>query len=644
VDLLRVSLAAARCGYQEPNPDAVPALARSALELLQQPPQAQIPPTAVLAYRVELAAALFALSCEDEASQLAEQLATDIGLTAELSGVSGFRTTHQTTSRAQLLLHVTVQADRAAGLPVALPHDAPARSQDVVDAELVPAPEDPDTPQLSAVEQAVVLLLASAFAARNPPWTSDPLVRSQLQPFFDFVISQRVCSPFGPVSAALATRTAMERADTRLRDRAGLQAKACVDAIIRPAPDAKFMPRLESFFSAGHPVPPLHSLEAAVAELAIANGDFATALDIFEQQGSVVESIETMLLLDSSEAGKQKALSAVLSRLMKDPKNASLTCLAGELSANATLLEKAWELSDKKLARARRSSAKIHFAARNFKLAAAHFTDSLRVAPTSVAWLALGQCRDQLGETKFALDAYKQAAALLLASHGQLDAADSGVGDALANAARCQLTLGNPAEALTTAREALKYKRESWRLWHLAMYAAGMAGKHQDSAFFFGELVSRVPKAEFPAFISAEMRPIRNIVAGCVKEGHLSAKAAEAALGKAVGIIESQKLPATVVQSVLSLRAHAAAATQDADVAFAAADRWCRASLTLAEAGAVDSAAAAGDATCLLVRVSPPAEDAAAEQLEHVSTLVARYKALESADEPHLDQLAALGF
>lgn len=248
-------------------------------------------------------------------------------------------------------------------------------------------------------------------------------------------------------SSALSFRSFLESSRARMVERAALQYQALVDQL--KSTDIPFEQRIPYFFST--PLQPDWELDRQQAKLFACLGAFRTAATIFERRELWDEQISCLIQVGE----RSRAEELLVKKLEEDPLNFKMLCVLGELKNDHTLYMKAWELSNKKCARAMRSLG-MHYV-RNDQLTLAIEAFEAALALNSLfekIWFLVGCLAMQLDEWKKALNAFSRTVAL-----------DPENGEAWNNLAAVHLQLGRQEEALRALKEAAKRNFDNWKIW-----------------------------------------------------------------------------------------------------------------------------------------------------------------------------------
>lgn len=330
-----------------------------------------------------------------------------------------------------------------------------------------------EQPKLSPVDSAILLALASAITNTAP---ENGLTREETQPYATRVL-EGGSSNWQIYTEALLVRSRVEGHRSRTIERSVLQLQALVDQVIADtatddsaaqqssSDPTTFLPRPEesesspaadrleyiwllNFSTRWH-------LEAELAKRWVELGGLRTALEIYERLQMWAEAA----LCYAATEREQKAKNMVRRQLYEaegaddDDENEEfqgaerpnlptdaprLFCILGDIEQDATMYERAWDVSGERYARAQRSLARHYLALAPPELEKAEtaYRKSLHINRLNhSAWFALGCVQLELQRWSDAVDSFSRTV--------QLDDTD---GEAWSNLAAAMLRTSAPQQ------------------------------------------------------------------------------------------------------------------------------------------------------------------------------------------------------
>ncbi|KFM22915.1 Tetratricopeptide repeat protein 27-like protein [Auxenochlorella protothecoides] len=410
------------------------------------------------------------------------------GFGAELAGVLGTRTAHQTEAKAQLVVSVSrrgawVRDRGAARVDDLLPPDVaaagarPTQTPDGAD-DVLPGPRLVEgaggrppaaaAPRdLHSLEQA--LLLARAALLRKGS-AGDAVRAGQLAAYAEAVVAQDLSQWVLATAARLQlARLELERPRTRIRGLASLEGVEEAGGAPRPPAAARLRC---AFFGA---LPLRTPLRRELGEALVAAGAVASALPLFEG----VELWDSVIVCYQLLGKRGAAEALVRRRLEVRPSDPRLWCALGDLSLDPGHYRRAWEASGGRSARAQRSLARLAAGAGRHAEAAGHWRAALALSPLHPeGWFSLGYAclkeRDHAGAR----------AAFTRAAQQQPDN-----GEAWNNLGAAHIALRAWRPAFAALTEALRHKRDSWQAWENYGAVAARAREWQAAAHALQEVL-----------------------------------------------------------------------------------------------------------------------------------------------------------
>ncbi|KAI4198463.1 MAG: hypothetical protein LQ350_005258 [Teloschistes chrysophthalmus] len=337
--------------------------------------------------------------------------------------------------------------------------DAASLGEDGVPASLT-ALDPSDQPTLQAIDAIILLAYASSITNTSP---ADGLTREETLPYATRVL-QGSSNNWQVYTQALLLRSRIEGYKSRTVERGLLQLQALVDQVIvettpktsnnpsievtnnsgtssflprpKPSESAPASERLQYIHQLASPT--RWELEAELASRWISLGGIRTALEIYERLQMWAE----VALCWAANDREDKAKSIVRWRLYRaatvdetqpedkpiigneETSMESLTverdtlptdaprlfCILGDLEGNPSMYDRAWEISNRRYARAQRSLGKYYFNHGEIRRSEEAYALSLKVnALNHNTWFSLGCIRLQLEDWPGAVDAFSRA-------------------------------------------------------------------------------------------------------------------------------------------------------------------------------------------------------------------------------------------
>jgi len=179
--------------------------------------------------------------------------------------------------------------------------------------------------------------------------------------------------------------------------------------------------------------------------------------ELFAKIDMLEDSVECLAMAGHMEKAKEVAL-----KMIEKKPTAKIICIYGELTGDLSYLERAWNFSNKRLARAKRAEARFNFNRGNFEKAIECYKDSLQVNTYHAAsWFTLGCAYLKVQKFQDAVVAFSQVVSI-----------DETQGEAWANMASAFSIQGKKLEAFNALQQSVKHNENSWRIWQNLMFVA----------------------------------------------------------------------------------------------------------------------------------------------------------------------------
>ncbi|KAF9981711.1 hypothetical protein BGZ65_003648 [Modicella reniformis] len=333
------------------------------------------------------------------------------------------------------------------------------------DLELDPSKKVED---LHPIDHALLLAFCLNIKNTNP---AHGLTVEQMFPFVTRVLETP--NNWTVYTMALLLRSRLESDNSRTVERGALQLQALVDQTKIEDETSTTRERIHHFFSVL--LPSKWEIEKELAERYMSLGVARSALAIFEHLELWEEVISCHQFLDQSE--KAKTLCKEL--LAKNPSNAKLLCVLGDLEQDPDKYREAWEVSGHRFARAQRSLGSYHFKRMEYELAKHCYQEAVKINPLfENSWFVLGCICMRLEDFDTAINAFTRTVSI-----------NEENGEAWNNMAAIHMRRKNQLDAQLAFRQALKDKRESWRIWSNYMYCSLDVGDFTEAIRALGMVV-----------------------------------------------------------------------------------------------------------------------------------------------------------
>ncbi|KAK3845866.1 MAG: hypothetical protein J3R72DRAFT_380518 [Linnemannia gamsii] len=321
---------------------------------------------------------------------------------------------------------------------------------------------------LNPIDHALLLAFCLNIKNTNP---AHGLTVEQMFPFVTRVLETP--NNWTVYTMALLLRSRLEADKSRTVERGALQLQALVDQTRIQDETSTTRERMHHFFSVL--LPSKWELEKELAEQYMSLGVIRSAMDIFERLELWEDVIACHQFLDQTE--KAKALCYEL--LEKNPGNPKLLCILGDLDQDPEKYKEAWEASGKRFARAQRSLGAYYFKREQFQEAMVGYQLALKINPLfENSWYVLGCIGMQIEDYDVAIEAFTRVVSI-----------DQSNGEAWNNIAAIHMRRKNNLDAQHALRQALKEKRESWKIWSNYMYCSLDVGDFTEAIRAMGMLV-----------------------------------------------------------------------------------------------------------------------------------------------------------
>ncbi|KAF9205966.1 hypothetical protein BGZ49_003210 [Haplosporangium sp. Z 27] len=321
---------------------------------------------------------------------------------------------------------------------------------------------------LHPIDHALLLAFCLNIKNTNP---AHGLTVEQMFPFVTRVLETP--NNWTVYTMALLLRSRLESDKSRTVERGALQLQALVDQTKIEDETSTTRERMHHFFSVS--LPSKWELEKELAEQYMSLGVVRSAIEIFERLELWEDVIACHQFLDQPE--KAKALCREL--LEKNPKHAKLLCIIGDLDEDPEKYKEAWEVSGHRFARAQRSLGAYYYKRNEYAPAKECYQLALKINPLfENSWFVLGCIGMQLEDFDVAMEAFTRVVSI-----------DQSNGEAWNNMAAIHMRRNDNLDAQHALRQALKEKRDSWKIWSNYMYCSLDVGDFTEAIRAMGMLV-----------------------------------------------------------------------------------------------------------------------------------------------------------
>lgn len=332
--------------------------------------------------------------------------------------------------------------------------------------------------QLSTLDQSILLALCLDVSNNN---AADQLTYEEMMAYIERVLQQ--ANNWMIHSTCLLERSWIEFERRKTADRAMLQIQALIDqhstkltytqasynAIEDSAPVQE---RLLCIYQIVYPS--IFELKRDLALKYLRCQVFMSALNYFKELEMWDEVVTCYQLLDKPT----RAEMVVREQLKNGESPYMLTSLA-DLTGKEEFYERAWIVSRRRFARAKRTLGKICFDRGQFQECSDHLAEALSVQPlVHTAWYLKGLACMRMNAWELGIEAFVRCVQL-----------ESEVGEAWANLGAIHMKTKNWKKAEHALEEAIKHKREDFRIMENLLGVTLALGKWKESVRYMSWLV-----------------------------------------------------------------------------------------------------------------------------------------------------------
>lgn len=317
--------------------------------------------------------------------------------------------------------------------------------------------ESPIVDEPLALDELAILLARSLDVRSHNP--SSVLTDEEMAPYARRVLSNEHLN-WLLAATALLVRSRLEIKGKKTLERAMAQIQSLLDERnAPPPPDA--LRRLDRVFSVSFP--PWWDLQRELGAVFLKLGLARAALDMYEPLEMWDEIVSCYVSIGSARRAE-----IIVRRRLAAAETPFMHCVLGDLLESEECYARAWALSEGHSPRAQRSWGAVCFARKDYAAAIEHFELALAVNPIFPAlWFTMGMAAMFSERWDKSAESFSRCV--------QYDPENA---EAWANLAGAYQRMGEPRRALTCLSEALKHKRDSWRMWENYLYVCMQVGEH----------------------------------------------------------------------------------------------------------------------------------------------------------------------
>ncbi|XXQ37831.1 Tetratricopeptide repeat [Plasmodiophora brassicae] len=397
--------------------------------------------------QAEIAVGFMGFGMHPAARRWIERAQATLGMAVSLTGSMGKRTKFQKEDRAQLVLQVTLNDDVR---PVddddnervsELMPDVPLDDDLLLERVALSSAGDALFPtRMLPIHRAVLLVLADLVDAEN---VLDDIKRIEQLAYIDHVVP---CCSWSIRLRGLARRSILDCRNPHTCARALSQ----FEALVASAASTAAKDLVHGGFFLAQPIP-LYSLRLMHAEHLERMALHAAALSIYTD----LDVWEPMMRLHVRLGRRAEAQAMLEARMEAYGPTPRLQCILGDVTMDAQWYHRAWDLSERRYARAKRALGEIDFGACRWRACIDHFREALAINPMfPKAWYAMGYAAMQVKDFPTAVTAFARCVKLTPEN-----------GDAQNNLAAAYLETRALPQAFHALKECIRLKPDDWQVW-----------------------------------------------------------------------------------------------------------------------------------------------------------------------------------
>jgi tetratricopeptide (TPR) repeat protein len=216
-------------------------------------------------------------------------------------------------------------------------------------------------------------------------------------------------------------------------------------------------------------------IQVQLGEMYMKLGAAISAFNAFEQVNMWEEAIECLLISGQHQRAKKLA-----QEKLQEKETPRLLCTLGDITKDPQWYTRAWEVSNHRYSRAKRSLAREAFNAEDYQACAAHYAEALAINPLyDSAWFTQGCAYMRIKDWEAAAYSFRQVVSI------EPEQAES-----WNNLAACLINLDKIEEAFVAIQQSVKYNRNSSKLWDNYLSLATQLRKFPSVLEAVGHLIS----------------------------------------------------------------------------------------------------------------------------------------------------------
>lgn len=353
---------------------------------------------------------------------------------------------------------------------------------------------------LHPVDQAIILGLCLDVSNSNP---ADGLTNEEMAPYIERVLQQ--ANNWMIHSTALLERSWLEFEKRRTMDRAMLQIQALLDqhttkltlmqssfkCIEESAPARDRLRYIHSIVYLAQ-----HELKKDLAYKYMRSQVFVSALNLFRELELWDEVVKCYQFMEKPQRAEM-----VVREQLKFGETPYMLTAMGDLTGKEEFYHRAWNLSNGRYPRAMRTLSKIAYDSGRYDDCVNFMDKALQIQPLiATAWYLRGNACMHLERWKDALNSFLRC-----------KQQDDEIAEAVANMGAIHMKLGEFKLAYEALTEALKSKRDSWRILENLMMVCLSLKKWRDVVNYMNALLDLRHKSQRPVHVE-ELRYLATVV------------------------------------------------------------------------------------------------------------------------------------
>ncbi|KAG2379610.1 hypothetical protein C9374_006727 [Naegleria lovaniensis] len=397
------------------------------------------------------------------------------GLYLNVTGKLGVKTKYQSFKTSHLVLEAKSRTvdnkTEESRLPEVVQHYEDTHLLEKPSIDLAENEQDLSKSVLRVIDQVIILAKCMDLKNTNP---EHGLTKEEMMPYILRVIEHP--QNWLVQSTALWLRARLESDKINHLVRSIEQFEKLVSHLKDTEPSVSS--RIKYFYCLGYP--PIFDLQRELAFIYSKSGLLESSLVIFRKYGMFEEIMKTLISLDQENRAKK----VVIEKLLEEPDNPLLWCMLGDLKRSENLRQeyhvegeeqilsqyptcvdmylKAWEVSEKRFARAKRALGYYYTEKQEHEKAIPEFEESLALSALHTnAWFIYGFCCMRCEKWDKAQTAFSRVT--------QQNPEDA---ESWSNLANVRLHQGQKKSAFIALKEAARLAYDSWKIWQNFLYVS----------------------------------------------------------------------------------------------------------------------------------------------------------------------------